>query len=68
MEIHKKLVTDENLQPIAVQIDYDDWLKIEQALALKQTPEVSDLNAYSGVLRLTEDPLEYQYRIRQEWP
>jgi len=68
MEIHKKLVTDEHLRPVAVQIDYDDWLKIEQALALEKTPKVSDLNSYSGVLRLTEDPLEYQRRIRQEWP
>ncbi|MBV9307571.1 MAG: hypothetical protein JOZ45_15605 [Acidobacteriaceae bacterium] len=67
MEIHKKLVTDEQLQPVAVQIDYEDWLKIEQALALKQTPKVSDLNSYRGVLRLMEEPLEYQNRIRDEW-
>ena len=67
MEIHKKLVTDEHLQPVAVQIDYEDWLKIEQALALNQTPKVSDLNSYRGVLRLVEEPLEYQNRIRDEW-
>jgi len=67
VEIHKKLVTDEHLQPVAVQIDCEDWLKIEQALALKQTPKVSDLNSYRGVLRLMEEPLEYQNRIRDEW-
>ncbi len=68
MEIRKKLVTDEHMQPIAVQIDYEDWLKIEQELTLKQAPAISDLNSYRGVLRLTEDPLEYQNRIRNEWP
>ena len=68
MEIHKKLVTDERLRPIAVQIDYDDWLEIEQALALKQTPNISDLASYNGILRLAEDPLEYQERVRNEWP
>ncbi len=67
MEIRKKLVTDEHLRTISVQIDYADLLKIEQALALKHMPEVSDLNSYSGVLRLTENPLEYQDRIREEW-
>ena len=67
VEIHKKLVTDEQLQPVAVQIDYEDWLKIEQALALKQTPKTSDLNPYRGVLRLTEEPLKYQNRMRDEW-
>lgn len=68
MKIHKKLVTDENLQPIAVQIDYADWLKIEQALALKHESKTSDLNSFSGILHLNEDPLEYQSRIREEWP
>ena len=27
----------------------------------------SDLNQYGGVLNLTEDPLEYQRRVRSEW-
>jgi len=67
VEIHKKLVTDERLRPIAVQIDHNDWLEIEQALALKQSPKVSDLAAYSGTLRLGENPLEYQDRVRNEW-
>ena len=67
MKVYKKLITAENLQPIAVQIDYDDWLKIEQALALKRDPKISDLNSYRGVLCLSEEPLEYQNRIRGEW-
>ncbi|EDN66212.1 hypothetical protein BGP_4154 [Beggiatoa sp. PS] len=30
--IAKKLVTNEAMQPIAIQIDYADWLKIEPLL------------------------------------
>ncbi|MDM8565068.1 hypothetical protein QUF74_05390 [Candidatus Halobeggiatoa sp. HSG11] len=30
LDIQKKIVTNEKYQPIAVQIDYQDWLKIEQ--------------------------------------
>jgi hypothetical protein len=70
-KIQKKLVTDENHKPVAVQIDYDDWLEIEQQLGLPAEPENprhTDWSKYRGTLRLTEDPLEYQRRIRDEWP
>jgi len=30
--IHKTIVTNSVMQPVAVQIDYADWLKIEQLL------------------------------------
>ncbi len=33
--IRKKIVTDEAQQPVAVQIDYNDWLKIERSLNLR---------------------------------
>jgi hypothetical protein len=65
--IRKKIVTDEAQQPIAVQIDYADWLKIERSLNLPQEDEVTDLSLYYGVVSLTEDPLAYQARVRSEW-
>jgi hypothetical protein len=65
--IRKKIVTDEANEPIAVQIDYTDWLKIERALNLSQEQEVTDLSRYSGVISLTEEPLAYQARVRGEW-
>jgi len=41
----KKLVTNEAMQPIAVQIDYADWLKIEALLEqYTQKPRVSSPN------------------------
>jgi hypothetical protein len=69
LEIRKKLVTDENLRPVAVQIDYADWLRIERALGVETNDTVAtDLAPYSGTLKLTEEPLEYQHRVRSEWP
>jgi len=65
--IRKKIVTDEAQRPIAVQIDYADWLKIEQALNLSQAGGATDLSRYSGVISLTEEPLTYQARVRGEW-
>ena len=65
--IRKKIVTDEAQQPVAVQIDYADWLKIERSLDLPQEDEVTDLSRYSGVISLTEEPLAYQARVRNEW-
>ena len=80
MNIHKKIVTDEDHRPVAVQIDYDDWLRIERALDLEtpDTEEMSDtsaerdsdlgalLNASKGIWE-GGDGLEYQRRIRAEW-
>ena len=65
--LNKKIVTDESLKPIAVQINYADWLKIEHLLNLRNAPKNVDLSSYSGSLQLTEDPLDYQKRIRSEW-
>lgn len=67
--IRKKIVTDEDSRPVAVQIDYEDWLEIERLLDLcGEEAETADLSRYSGIIKLTEDPLEYQERIRDEWP
>jgi len=31
--IRKKILTDENMQPVAVQIDYPDWLWLESLMS-----------------------------------
>jgi hypothetical protein len=67
-KIKKKILTDGAERPIAVQIDYSDWLEIERSLNLLVDHAVeTDLSSYEGIITLTEDPLEYQSRIRQEW-
>jgi hypothetical protein len=67
-KIRKKILTDNAERPIAVQIDYSDWLEIERSLNLQgEDPPNTDLSSYEGIITLTEEPLEYQSRIRQEW-
>ncbi len=66
--IRKKIVTDEGSRPVAVQIDWADWLEIEKSLipSAMKTPTES-LARYAGVISLTEDPLAFQERLRGEW-
>ena len=68
--VRKKIVHDENDQPVEVLISYEDWLEIERVLAMqKPEPRRVDLSRFAGKLRmeLTEDPVDYQRRIRDEW-
>ncbi len=68
LNVEKKIVRDRRKQPIAVQINYADWLKIERLLNLQDTPKkIIDLSIYAGIIQLGEDPLDYQKRIRSEW-
>jgi hypothetical protein len=67
-KIRKKILTDKAERPVAVQIDYSDWLEIERSLKLQgEDARNTDLSAHEGVINLTEEPLGYQSRIRQEW-
>lgn len=63
----KKIVTDESMRPVAVLIDYQDWQKIEQLLEAYQLKAEFNFNKYAGVIKLTEDPLQYQQKTRDEW-
>ena len=64
----KKFVTDEAMRPLAVLIDYLDWQRIEKLLENYQFREEGvNLNKYAGTIKLTEDPLQYQQQIRDEW-
>lgn len=74
--IQKKIVMDEDRNPVAVQIDYEDWLEIERLLKARSEKEPvkeqddDDFEALAD--KLGEgwqggDGLEYQIRIREEW-
>ncbi|MCL1474394.1 hypothetical protein [Argonema antarcticum] len=69
LPFRKKIVTDESMRPVAVLIDYEDWQKIEQLLEACKVVQKEEFNIakYAGVIKLTEDPLKYQQRIRDEW-
>jgi len=68
LPVNKKIVTDEEMRPVAVLIDYQDWQRIEQILEAYQAQQKEELNLnkYAGVIKLTQDPLEYQQQIRDE--
>ena len=67
-EVHKKIVTDEASRPVAVQIDYQDWIRIERALGLAPAARgLTDLSRHIGRLDWPVDGLEYQHRVRGEW-
>lgn len=67
--VEKRVITDEAGHAVAVQLDYREWLRIERALRLSghAHQQTTDLARLSGTLRLQEDPLAYQRRIRREW-
>jgi hypothetical protein len=66
--IHKQLVTDEEGRPVGVLIPYEEWLRIEQQLSgVASAYGVEQLRHYEGVIRLSEDPVAYQRRLRDEW-
>ena len=71
--IRKKIVTDEQMQPLAVQIAYADWLEIEQRLGLQTGEAACADDSFKRLLDDTKgiwtagDGLAYQRRIREEW-
>ena len=66
--INKKIVVDNNNKPVEVIIDYDKWIEIENFLKLqKKIMTKEKLQKYIGIIKLKEDPLEFQDKIRDEW-
>jgi len=66
--IHKKILLDEASNPVAVQIDYSDWLEIARRLGIEaKTGESAALERFEGAIALTEDPKIFQERVRREW-
>jgi hypothetical protein len=61
-------VTDEHGQPVGVLIPYQEWLDIERQLGSPSAAaHGAGLERHSGMIRLTEDPVDYQRRLRDEW-
>lgn len=68
--LRKRILHDEDMHPVAVQIDYQDWLELEGRIS--PTPQPSNeeylrlLNETRGI-RQGDDGLAYQLKIRSEW-
>jgi hypothetical protein len=63
----------EKLQKAAEKLPPDEQLQLVQFLLqragkLVVKGKVVDLNKYAGTVKLKEDPMEYQKRVRAEWP
>lgn len=60
---------------LALPQEEQGWLKSQMSQrddsdepgASNLTQAVTDLNAFSGLINLTEDPMEFQRQIRDEW-
>ena len=71
LDISKKIVTDEEGTPVAVQIDYADWARIEEQLRSSGLGESG--SSFESTLEMTRDiwtagdGLAYQRKIRSEW-
>ena len=66
--IHKQLVTDEEGRPVGVLIPYEEWLRIEQQLSGAAAAHgIEQLRRHEGMVHLSEDPVAYQRRLRDEW-
>lgn len=66
--IHKQVVTDEQGRPVSVLIPYLEWLQIEQQLnAPSLATQARPIQRHGGSIQLSEDPLTYQRRLRDEW-
>ena len=68
-EINKRIITDDDNHPVAVEVDYADWLRIERLLGSLDDngPPMTDLAGHAGRLDWPVDGLEYQQRMRREW-
>ena len=63
--IHKQLVTNEEGRPVGLLIPYEEWLRIEQQLwDAAAANGIEQLRRHEGVIRLSEDPVAYQRRLR----
>jgi hypothetical protein len=68
LTIHKKVLLDEAMNPVAVQIDYADWVEIVRRLGIEPTSgESTALQRFEGAISMTEDPMALQKRLREEW-
>lgn len=65
--LDKKILTDEEERPVAVQIAYEDWLEIERRLGLADSARESNLEQHAGRISLPVDPDEFQEDMRGEW-
>ena len=56
--IQRRIVTDEEMRPVAVQIDYEDWLEIERLVEGREKGGKTDSGRFRELLENTKGTLE----------
>ncbi len=67
MNIKKKYITDDKMNPVAVIIDYKDWQDIKYLMKNNNEFPTMDLKKYNNTIEIPLDPLQFQNDIRSEW-
>lgn len=66
--VRKKVITDPQNRPIAVEVNYEDWVRIEMVLFGDSTNgRETDLSRHVGKVDWPVDGVEYQRTLRGEW-
>ena len=66
--INKKVVLDNKNKPIEVIINYKLWTAIENILKVhKKVMTKNKLQKYVNTIKLKENPVKFQQRMRYEW-
>ena len=66
--IYKKVVFDDRDKPVEVIISYEQWQEIESTFKnYDKVMRKERLEKYRGILKLQEEPLSFQRRMRNEW-
>lgn len=62
-----EIMNEADKLPLEEQLELAQHL-IAHAKRTKYAAKTVDLNKFAGRVKLTEDPLQYQKRVRAEWP
>ena len=65
MTIQKQILRDENEQPVAVVVPYEEWVKLSGEKP-KVVPRFKNINDYAGCVTWDVDPLEFQNEVRED--
>lgn len=67
LNIHKKIVSDESQQPIAVLIDYQDWLEIEKIININNELKNKSLaDSFQEIRQICQEE-NYFLEIPKRW-
>lgn len=62
-----KILSDESGRPVEVRMGYDEFLRVKAVYeSVEDEDNSAALMAFAGKVQWSEDPVEYQRRLRDE--